>query len=167
MINGVFHLTFKNNYKRMKTAFCPVSFQRIDEHVARLVASLVVISLIAFISTGFKLIIVFLLFDFLLRAFELSRYSLLAIISRKIIKAIRIQPKIINAGPKIFAARIGVVFSLLILVTSLSGWNTAAFIIALMFGTFAFLEAAFRFCAACEIYPYVYRFFYQTGSELK
>lgn len=145
----------------MKTAICPISDKRINENIARGNAFLTVGFLIAYLLTVNPFLIVLLLFDFLLRAVELSKYSPLAFLSGKINYLLNLQPKIINAGPKIFAARIGVVFNMLILISSLAGWHTTALIFSIAFGVCAFLEAVFAFCIACEIYPYVYRFFYK------
>ena len=141
------------------TAICPITDKRINEHVARGNATLTVLLLTFFILTSNLLLIFFLLIDFVLRGMELSRYSLIAIISSKIVKMLDIKPKIINAGPKLFAARIEVFFSVAILVSSLSGLEITAYILTGIFGVCAFLEAFFGYCVACKIYPFVYRAF--------
>jgi hypothetical protein len=71
----------------------------------------------------------------------------------------------INAGPKIFAARIGLIFSALIVLTYLLNAKILAFIIAGILGLFSFLEAFFGLCVACEIYPYIYRFLYSRNAD--
>ncbi|MHB9056300.1 MAG: DUF4395 domain-containing protein [Paludibacteraceae bacterium] len=146
----------------MKTAICPISDKRINENVARGNAFLTVGFIIAYLLTVNPFFIIFLLLDFFLRSVELSKYSPLAFLSGKINYLLNLHPKIINAGPKIFAARIGVVFSSLILISFLAGWQTTALILSVAFGICAFLEAVFAFCIACEIYPFVYRLFYKS-----
>ena len=146
----------------MKTAICPISYKRINENVARGNAALTVILLASYLATSNLVFIAFLLFDFLLRAFELSKYSPLTFLSGKFNETFHIPAKTINAGPKIFSARIGFVFSVLILVSALFGWNSAALVFAAIFGVCAFLEAAFAYCVACEVYPFVYRLFYKS-----
>ena len=146
------------------TAICPISDKRINENVARGNATLTVLFLTAFAITSKVLLIVFLSIDFLLRGMELSRYSPFAIICSKVVKLLGIKPKIINAGPKLFAARIGVFFSLAILVSSLSGLEITAYILTGVFGVCAFLEAFFGYCVACKIYPFVYRVLYSTAG---
>jgi hypothetical protein len=147
----------------MKTyAICPISDKRVNEHVTRSNAFLTVSLLAAYILTSNLFIIAFLLVDFLLRAVELSQYSLLAIISKKLIQLFSLKPKLINAGTKIFAARIGLFFNVTILVSALFGLNTLSFSLVGIFGICAFLDAAFGFCLACQIYPLVYKLFYQS-----
>ncbi len=147
----------------MKTAICPISDKRINENVARGNALLTVILLVIFILTLNPFVIAFLFLDFLLRGLGLSKYSIFSIVSKKINQVFNVQPKIINAGPKLFAARIGIIFSGIILVSTLLGWQTNALIFAGIFGFCAFLEAFFAFCVACEIYPFVFRLFYKSG----
>ena len=72
---------------------------------------------------------------------------------------------LINAGPKIFAARIGLVLSSLIILANLTGIGWLAFGIASILGLFSFLEAVFGICVACEIYPFVYKLFYERNLK--
>jgi len=144
-------------------ALCPISDKKINERVARLNAVITFSLLILFVITSRTIIISFLLIDFLLRSAELSQYSPLAILSRSIVKLLNIKPKSVNAGPKIFAARIGVVFSFgVLLSTAFGGWNIVGISFISVFGVCAFLEGVFGICVACQIYPYVYKLFYHT-----
>ena len=147
----------------MKTyAICPISDKKINERVARFNAAFTVLFLISYILTSNVLIISFLLVDFFLRAAELSAYSPFAILSKYLVNTLNFKPKPVNAGPKIFAARIGVVFNAAILLSLLAQFNTLALTLTAIFGTCAFLEAAFGFCVACQIYPLVYKLFYNS-----
>jgi hypothetical protein len=40
-----------------------------------------------------------------------------------------------------------------------------ALTLAGLLGLFSFLEAAFGFCVACEIYPFVYRLLYKVKFQ--
>ena len=145
----------------MKTyAICPISDKKINERVARINAAFTVFLLILFGLTGSVFLILFLAFDFLLRATSYSKFSLVGISSRNIVRYLPFDIHLINAGPKIFAARIGLVLSSVIIIASFSGIDWLAFGIAGILGLFSFLEAAFGICVACEIYPYVYNLFY-------
>ena len=146
------------------TAICPISNNRINEKVARGNAFLTVLVITAFLLTSNLLLIMLLLVDFMLRGLELTKYSPFTIISARIVKILGLRTIMINAGPKLFAARIGILFSLCILVSVLSGINLAAYIFASVFGICAFLEAFFGYCIACRIYPFVYRAFYSTTN---
>lgn len=144
----------------MKTcAICPISNKRINERVARVNAAFTVFLLVLFGLTGSVSLILFLTFDFLLRATSYSKFSLVGISSRNIVRYLPFDIHLINAGPKIFAARIGLVLSSLIILANLTGIGWLAFGIASVLGLFSFLEAAFGICVACKIYPLVYKLF--------
>lgn len=147
----------------MKTyAICPISDKRINERVARINAAFTVLILILFGFTGSLFLISFLAFDFLLRATtSYSKFSLVGVSSRNIVRYLPFDIHLINAGPKIFAARIGLVLSSLIILANLADIGWLAFGIAGILGLFSFLEAAFGICVACEIYPVIYRLFYE------
>jgi len=61
----------------------------------------------------------------------------------------------IDKAPKIFAARIGFVFSIGMLALTLLGLSTVAFSVASVLIVFAFLECGLNFCAGCWVYTYI------------
>lgn len=146
-------------------AFCPISFKKIDENVARLNGLFTVLLLIVFLLTSSVIPVLFLLLDFLARGLEKPQWSLLARLSKFILSAFRAKPHLINAGPKIFAARIGLLFSVIISLSVLFQLNTVAIIFTGIFGFCAFLEAAFNYCVACKLYPFFYRIVYQSDYK--
>jgi hypothetical protein len=147
----------------MKTyALCPISNKKINERIARLNAILSVLLLGLFVLTANIFIIVFLFLDFFIRSAELSKYSPLTFVSVHIAGLLKLKPKLVNAGPKLFAARIGVLFNAGILLAVLFGSNTLAITLIAVFGACAFLEGVFAFCVACQIYPFVYGLFYDS-----
>ena len=147
----------------MKTyAICPISNQKINETVARLNGLFTVLFLIAFAVTFNLFIISSLLVDFLLRATNNSKYSVFTIVSKNLVRRFALKEHFINAGPKVFAARIGLVFSVSILLTTLLGFEVTSVVLAGVFGICAFLESAFGFCIACEIYPLINKFTYRS-----
>jgi len=88
-------------------ALCPVSDKRINERVARINGAFTVLLLLLSALTQSIIPVIFLAIDFLLRASDYSRYSLLGISSKGIVRYFGLNENIINAGPKIFAARLG------------------------------------------------------------
>jgi hypothetical protein len=146
-------------------AFCPISFKKIDEHVARLNGLFTVLLLVVYVLTSSLIPVVFLLIDFFFRGLEKPQFSPLAILSKFLLKSLNVKPLPINAGPKIFAARIGVIFAVLILGSELAGLPVTALVFTGIFGLCAFLEAAFSFCVACKIYPLFYKLVYQTDFK--
>lgn len=146
-------------------AFCPISFKKIDENVARLNGFFTVLLLVVFLLSSSIIPVLFLLVDFLARGFERPQWSLLARMSKFILLTFKAKPRLINAGPKIFAARIGLLFSVLITLSVLFQLNTPAIIFTVIFGFCAFLEAAFNYCVACKLYPIFYRIVYQSDYK--
>lgn len=146
-------------------AICPISTNKIDEHIARLNATFTVLLITALILTNNILIATFLLVDFTLRGTENSKYSILSIVSKLIVNSLGLKKKPVNSGPKVFAARIGIVFSFLVVLFSILNLQTAALAFASIFGVCAFLESALGFCVACRIYPFVYKFTYRADFD--
>lgn len=150
----------------MKTyAVCPISDKRVNERAARINGFFTVSLIFLYIFISHWSIPAFLSIDFLMRSSALSKLSPLGFLSRNILKLLSIKKLLINAGPKIFAARIGFVISCSILITSIIGFNLIALILASILGLFSFLEAAFGFCVACEIYPYIYKWLYKEQQH--
>lgn len=146
-------------------AFCPISFKKIDENVARLNGLFTVVLLVVFLFTSSIIPVLFLLVDFLARGFERPQWSLLARLSKFILSTLKAKPLLINAGPKIFAARIGLLFSSLITLSVLFGLNIPAIVFTVIFGVCAFLEAALNYCVACKLYPFFYKIVYQSDYK--
>jgi hypothetical protein len=115
----------------------------------------------AFAFTQNILLIVFLAVDFLLRAIPYTKYSLVVITSRSVVKCIPIDDHMINAGPKIFAARVGTLITGLIAIFMAFSLNYLSMALTGLLGIFSFLEGAFGICVACKIYPYLYNILYK------
>jgi hypothetical protein len=149
----------------MKTyILCPVSDKKIDEKVARVNAAITFALIAMFVLTGSIIPVVFLAIDFLLRSSILSNYSPVAMSSRAIVRVLGIEKSYINAGTKIFAARLGLLMACFVILLFALNLVIPAFILAGMLGLLTFLEAAFGLCIACEIYPYVYKFLYRSAG---
>jgi len=139
----------------MKNIICPVSTQKANENVVRITAFWVLLLTGVFIATTNLLIPVFLAFDFYIRAFTRSKYSPLSWVSAGIAKSFSLKPQWIDKAPKIFAARIGFLFSVLMFTMILSGFPAAAISAGSVLALFAFLECGLNFCAGCWVYTYI------------
>lgn len=137
------------------SAMCPVSFQRIDENLARLNAAQAAVLLLLHLFSPWKWIILIVAADFCVRGFWQPQRSLFALISRRLAALMRLKPVFVDAAPKVFAARLGFFFSFLLTAAWLLHQTAAAWIIGLLFAACALMEAAFRFCVACRMYPLV------------
>jgi hypothetical protein len=146
-------------------ALCPVSDKKINERVARINGAFTVLLLIVSGLTHSIIPVIFLVSDFFLRASDYSKYSLIGISSRGIVTYFGLNSNIINAGPKIFAARLGFIMSSLVVILFSLHLYVPASALAGVLGLFSFLEAAFGICVACEIYPYVYRLLYNVKFQ--
>ncbi len=150
----------------MKTyVLCPVSDKQIDGSVARISALLAFALISIFGLTQSIIPVAFLAVDFMLRSANLPAYSPLAFASRRIAGTLGIGKNYTNAGPKIFAARLGLFMTCLIIISLLLNAGWLAYILAGILGLFTFLEAAFGVCVACEIYPYLYRYLYRPDDK--
>ena len=136
---------------------CPISFKQVNERAVQINAALAVLSIIFFLFTPYKWIVLILAIDFFIRGFLNLSYSFYSAISKTILRIFKIKPLMVNAGPKIFAAKIGFVFCCMIAVFYLFNFQRISLIIGSVFVFFAALEAIFRFCIACRIYPLIYK----------
>ena len=136
---------------------CPISFKQINEKAVQLNAVLSVLSIILFFFTSYKWILLVLSADFFIRGFLDSSYSFYGAISKIILRILKIKPLMVNAGPKIFAAKIGFIFCCLTGIFYLLDFQKISLIVGSIFVFFAALEAIFRFCMACRIYPLIYK----------
>lgn len=138
----------------IKQLVCPVSNEKTDEYITRLNALLVILLLIAgflFSSVLFPLVLTA---DFFIRAFTRIRFSPLSYLSTQMANALQLDKKVIDKAPKVFAARLGFIMSGAVMVFSLTGLTTAAFVTGGILVFFASLEAALAICVGCIIYTY-------------
>lgn len=147
----------------MLTHACPIDNHKIDEHVTRLVALIVFCLLITAHLNPFSIslpIIILIFLDFLLRATKNTQYSPLARLSRFILNLLHINPKPIDRAPKLFAARIGLLMSTLLLIFIITSVEPVQlyFIILGFFLLATFLESFFAFCLGCQLYSLLISF---------
>lgn len=147
-----------NNLKQL---VCPVSNEKIDERATRLNALLVILIVIAGYLFNSVIFPVFLAADFFIRGFTRFRFSPLSYLSNQMTYVLQLDKKITDKAPKIFAARIGFVFSLAISVLLLLNLNTAALITGGVLVFFASLELALAICMGCIMYTYFVLPFYR------
>lgn len=145
----------------LKQIVCPISSEKIDEHVTRLNALLVILMVIAGFLFNSVIFPVFLAADFFIRGFTRIKFSPLSYLSNLMANALQLDKKIIDKAPKIFAARIGFAFSLAISVLAILNFNTAALFTGGVLVFFASLELALAFCMGCIMYTYLVLPFYK------
>lgn len=139
----------------MKNIICPVSNEKANENIVRITAFWVILLTGLFIVFPNPYIPLYLAIDFYIRGFTKSRYSPISWISAGIARSLRFTPRWIDKAPKIFAARIGFLFAVMISAFTLSGVSVAATSSASVLVLFAFLECGLNFCAGCWVYTYI------------
>lgn len=139
----------------MKNIVCPISAERVQEHLPRVTALLVISLLVTYLISGSALILAFLLVDFIARGSGYARYSLLHALAMSLSKRFKLKSELIDKAPKLFAARLGAVMMGLALAFELIGIPGTSFVISIMVGVFATLECVANFCVGCYVYSLV------------
>lgn len=134
--------------------FCPISNQQIDENVARTNAFFTIVLALLFVLLNQWLALLFLAVDFFIRGFINGNYSLLLMASKKVVRTFGFTKRLINSGPKIFAAQVGTLLTGLALLLFGFECHLICKVLASLVAFFALLECALAYCVACNIYPY-------------
>jgi len=129
---------------------CPISTERVDERAARLVGLLVLFIVVLHFLFPSMVWLILLLVDFAARAFYRPA-SPFARLSRCAVERFG-SPRIVDAAPKIFAAKIGLGLTAAALLCWLIGWETGGKLLLLIMGICAFFEAFFGYCVGCKFY---------------
>ena len=139
----------------MKNIICPISSERIPEHLPRITAFFVISIIIAYIITGFVPLIIFLSIDFFLRSFNLSRISIIHHLATFTSTAFKLKSLSIDKAPKLFAARLGGIMSLLIIVLHFAGAPHGAITLSILLAGLSTLECVLGFCVGCYMYSWI------------
>ena len=133
---------------------CPISAERINENVVRIIAFEVALigSVCIYFSNYWA--IFFLLTDFALRAFTSGKLSLLKFIAIKIFKSLDLKLQLTDLAPKRFAATLGFVFCLMIATSSIFNFFDSALILTSVMIVFALLESLLGICVGCYVYTF-------------
>lgn len=141
--------------KRELNISCPVSAKRVDENTVRIIAFLVLIASSISIALSNYFLSAFLVIDFLIRGFNLGEYSLIKLIAKSIVKVLGLQKKTIDAAPKLFAAKIGFVFALIILISQLVNLPVLGLSTGIILVVCSFLESFLSICLGCYFYTII------------
>jgi hypothetical protein len=142
----------------MMSLVCPISDNYVDENTARLNALFTLAVVLIFFLTPYKWIIFLLATDFLLRRILKGRYSVISGISNLTRGILSLKKVMINAGPKLFAANVGLMLCILAGVSYYAGLTYVSYALAGTLAFFTFLESFFNICAACILYPFVSKY---------
>jgi hypothetical protein len=147
--------------KIAKNILCPISHERINERVTRLNALFAILLVVAGFVFNSVFFFIFLLADFYIRAFTKIKFSPLSFTSHRIAHALNLEKKSIDKAPKIFAARIGFLMTLIITVLLLLHLSIAALVLSGILVFFATLEFVLAICMGCLMYTWLILPFYK------
>jgi hypothetical protein len=135
---------------------CPISDKQLNEKSIRIGAGLVLLLAVSGIILHNIWIFIVLAIDFFLRGFTLYPINPVSLISKFVGKAFHLKPKWVNAGPKIFAAKIGFLFCLTVSILYFKSLYLPGDIVAVILCICAGLESFFGVCLGCHFYTIVF-----------
>ena len=134
---------------------CPIAGYRIDENCARVLAGEVLAMVVAFLLAPDFVrpwLWGIVMFDFAMRAFSMPAWSPLGRLGSAWLRLAGIAPRWVDAGPKRFAAKLGLALSLIVLGFESLGASMAVVAVATLLSGCAFLEAVFGICLGCHLW---------------
>jgi hypothetical protein len=138
---------------------CPISGDQRDNNAVRIVAGqTLIIAIAALIVANLvglfpaEIIVGLLGLDFIIRAFIKPKYSPLATLARGITSGLNLKKVMVDSAPKIFAARVGVLFTVASTILFVIGLQLAGSIVLGILVICAFLESVLSFCVGCWVY---------------
>ena len=135
-------------------ASCPISNERVNERVARIVGWLVFVVALLYIFMPHPAWLAVMLADFTARSFYRPA-SIFAQSAKPLAQRLG-EPQIVDAAPKIFAARIGLGMTLAAIAAFIARQPELSRGILAVMALCAFMEGAFGYCVGCKFYG-IYR----------
>jgi hypothetical protein len=142
---------------------CPIEGTQINEPTVRVVAFLIAITAAAGILFQSPIIFLFLAFDFYVRGFYKKEWSLFRRIGIRTINVFDVKEKLIDAGGKKFAAKIGFIISALLTVSSALQLSLTVISLGGILVLFATLESALAYCVGCKVYTLYNRLLFKLS----
>jgi len=140
---------------------CPINFQKVDENIIRLQATLISILGILYMFTLNPLVLTLLLYDFFIRIAGYKKFSFSIHIARFFADKFSLAKKIVDEGPKKFAAQIGLLFAIAANLFYYFNFIELSYYTIAILVLCALLESIFGFCVACQVYPLYRKFIYR------
>ncbi len=135
-------------------ATCPVSLEKVNDSAVRIGAFLSICLSILGLYTNNSFLFACLALDFALRAFSLSRFSLISFVSKLLVPVLNLPIHLVDAAPKKFAAGVGLLFCLLIAGFLSAQWFQTSYFLAGILLVCASLEAFLAYCVGCQVYSW-------------
>ena len=134
---------------------CPISDKQLNEKSIRIGAGLVLLLAVSAIVFHNIWIFIILSADFFIRGYTRYPISPVSFLSKFIGNVFLFEPNLVNAGPKIFAAKIGFLFCLIVSSLYFKNLYLPGDIVATVLCVCAGLESFFSVCLGCHFYTMV------------
>ena len=131
---------------------CPISTQRIDSHLVRIVSLQVALMTLVLLMTNASVIALILLFDFTMRLLRLTQLSPFRIVGSWMMSVLNIAPKWSDESPKRFALYLGFGITLILTVAAIAKLTLFATVVAGILFVCSLLETLLDFCIGCKLY---------------
>ena len=131
---------------------CPIVNDRVDEKIVRLNGLLVFIGLFSFVFFSYKWLILLVTVDFAIRVFFGLKNSPICSLIKIGLDKSHSEPHLINAGPKRFAAKIGLVLTSTLSILYIFNFEMAGQILGIISMIAVGAEVFFNYCVACKVY---------------
>ena len=131
---------------------CPISEKQLNENTIRIGAGFVLFLAASGIIFHNIWIFILLTVDFFIRGFTPYSISPVSLISKCIIQYFSYEPNWVNAGPKLFAAKIGFLFCLTVSILYVKNLYLPGDIVAVVLCVCAGLESFLSVCLGCHFY---------------
>ena len=147
----------------MRRVLCPISIKQIDATTVRLSKFLLALLLGTYVWTDNALFLLIVLIDYSVSVLLAERYSPLLALANETVQTLRLKRIRIEAAPKIFTRRFGLLLGMLSLVLSFV-WPMGGYLAALTLMSLNLLESVLDLCLGSYIYNVViYPFFSERG----
>ena len=138
---------------------CPLLFRQVDANISKMSAVAVSIGVIAYLITMQKVILGFIIIDFILRLSKFKGISHIFRGSCFVKRILDLPTRLEDAGAKRLAAIFGLVFSIAMLGFDFLGLILGIWIVAAIFISCVFLDLVFDYCIACKVYSIARRIY--------
>jgi len=131
---------------------CPIVYERVDEKLTRFNAFIIFTGLVFFVFFPIKWIIVPITADFAIRVFFGVKNSPICYGLKWALNKMHEEAHLVNAGPKRFAAKIGLTLTSILSLLYIFDFTFAYQIIGVISFIAVGAEAFFKYCVACKVY---------------
>ena len=138
---------------------CPLNFQKVDSNVSR-ISALIVASLVLYYLYSVNIyILLFLLFDFLMKLFFNKGISPISMLAEFVKGLFKLKNRYTDGGAKRLAGFFGLFFVILLILTHILDMWGVSIVVAGVFLSCSLLDLFFNFCIGCKIYFIIKKFY--------